>query len=120
VQYDGGDSAEAIAAFADSVLGYLVKQDPRDSGEQDTVQHMIDSFDKLTAMYFDADQTRKTPSRTPSRRPTTPAARWPISPRPWSRNSGVNRARCKATSTSRKHLTGPLLARLGSAAAIGF
>ena len=56
MQYDGGDSAEAIAAFADSVLGCLVKQDPRDSGEEDTVQHMIDSFDKLTAMYFDADQ----------------------------------------------------------------
>ena len=56
MQYVGGDSAEAIAAFADSVLGYLVKQDPRDSGEQDTVQHMIDSFDKLTAMYFDGDQ----------------------------------------------------------------
>jgi hypothetical protein len=56
VQYVGGDSAEAIAAFYDSVLGYLVKQDPQDSGEEDTVQHMIDSFDKLTAMYFDGDQ----------------------------------------------------------------
>jgi hypothetical protein len=56
VQYFGGDSAEAIAAFYDSVQGCLVKQDPRDSGEQDTVQHMIDSFDKLTAMYFDGDQ----------------------------------------------------------------
>jgi hypothetical protein len=33
-----------------------VKQDTQDSGEQDTVQHMIDSFDKLTAMYFDGDQ----------------------------------------------------------------
>jgi hypothetical protein len=33
-----------------------VRQDPRDSGEEDTVQHMIDSFDKLTAMYFDGDQ----------------------------------------------------------------
>jgi hypothetical protein len=56
VQYDGGDSAEANAAFYDSVLGYLVKQGPQDSGEGDTVRHMIDSFDKLTAMYFDADQ----------------------------------------------------------------
>jgi hypothetical protein len=56
VQYVGGDSAEAIAAFYDFVLGYLVKQDPQDSGDQDSVQHMIDSFDRLTAMYFDADQ----------------------------------------------------------------
>jgi hypothetical protein len=56
VQYVGGESEEAVAAFADAVLGYLVKQDPRDSGEEDTVQHMIDSFDRLTAMYFDADQ----------------------------------------------------------------
>jgi hypothetical protein len=56
VQYFGGDSAEAIAAFYDSVLGCLVKQVPQDSGEADTVQHMLDSFDKLTAMYFDADQ----------------------------------------------------------------
>jgi hypothetical protein len=56
VQYVGGDSAEAIAAFYDSVLGCLVTQDPQDSGEEDTVQHMIDSFDKLTAMYFDGDQ----------------------------------------------------------------
>jgi hypothetical protein len=56
VQYVGGDSAEAIAAFYDSVLGCLVKQDPQDSGEEDTVQHMIDSVDQLTAMYFDADQ----------------------------------------------------------------
>jgi hypothetical protein len=56
VQYVGGQSEEGVAAFANAVLGYLVKQDPQDSGEEDTVQHMIDSFDKLTAMYFDADQ----------------------------------------------------------------
>jgi hypothetical protein len=56
VQYVGGQSADDAAAFADAVLGYLTRQDPRDSGEQDTVQHMIDSFDHLTAMYFDADQ----------------------------------------------------------------
>jgi hypothetical protein len=56
VPYVGGDSAEAIAAFYDFVLAYLVSRDPQDSGEEDTVQHMIDSFDMLTAMYFDADQ----------------------------------------------------------------
>jgi hypothetical protein len=56
VEYVGGESEEGVAAFANAVLGYLVAQDPQDSGEEDTVQHMIDSFDKLTAMYFDADQ----------------------------------------------------------------
>jgi hypothetical protein len=56
VQYVGGQSADDVAAFADAVLGYLTRQDPQDSGEEDTVQHMIDSFDRLTAMYFDADQ----------------------------------------------------------------
>jgi hypothetical protein len=56
VLYVGSDSAEANAAFSDSVLGSLVKQDPQDSEEEDTVQHMIDSFDRLTAMYFDGDQ----------------------------------------------------------------
>jgi hypothetical protein len=56
VQYIHGTPPEAISALGDAIVGYLVKQDPRDSGEQDTVQHMIDSFDKLTAMYFDADQ----------------------------------------------------------------
>jgi hypothetical protein len=56
VQCVGGQSADDVAAFANAVLGYLVAQDPQDSGEEDTVQHMIDSFDRLTAMYFDGDQ----------------------------------------------------------------
>jgi hypothetical protein len=56
IEYIPGTSGEAVAAFANAVLGYLLKQDPQDSGPEDTVQHMIDSFDKLTAMYFDADQ----------------------------------------------------------------
>jgi hypothetical protein len=56
VEYLPGMSPEAIAALGDAIVAYLVRQDPRDSGEEDTVQHMIDSFDKLTAMYFDGDQ----------------------------------------------------------------
>jgi hypothetical protein len=56
VEYIPGQPAEGITALASAMVGYLVSRDPQDSGEEDTVQHMIDSFDKLTAMYFDADQ----------------------------------------------------------------